>query len=201
MMGWPCSQWQNMRKLLFCNRILLKRLPVSMMGCHAASGRICASCCSENMILSIKLIVSMMGWPCSKWQNMRKLLFWKYDSVNKTHSLHGGEPCSQWQNMRKLLFWKYDSVKKKSLVSRMGWPCSQWQNMRKLLFWKGIRLKRSLVSMMGWPCSQWQNMRKLLFWKGILLKKIPSLHDCKQYRKIVRLFFEKPSYSKNYQRN
>ncbi len=27
MMGWPCSQWQNMRKLLFCKGILLKKIP------------------------------------------------------------------------------------------------------------------------------------------------------------------------------
>ncbi len=55
---------------------------------HAASGRIYASCCSENLIMLIKLTVSMMRWPCSQWQNMRKLLFCKGILLKKIPRLH-----------------------------------------------------------------------------------------------------------------
>ncbi len=53
-----------------------------------------------------------MGWPCSQWQNMRKLLFWKYNYVNKTPSLHDGVALQPVAEYAQAVVLKNNSVKK-----------------------------------------------------------------------------------------
>ncbi len=87
-----------------------------------------------------------------------------------------GWPCSQWQNMRKLLFWK-GILFKRSLVSMMGWPCSQWQNISEVVFMQQIFLKTFLSPGYDWglPCDQQRNLSwrsrtvifVALFWVGV----------------------------------